>query len=387
MSNAFDVNSKSAIVSAIILGTIGVLSFIVQPGLVQGFVTELGLNEVQANNLAFAEMVGVAIAAMVITFLSRTMNWRHLLVAALIISALGNLLSGFITSNETLKIVRFFAGLGEGGVIGLSFTFIGLSAKPERNLALYLATLLSYGAIGLWVMPTAFASIGLNGIFIIWAVLTTLALMTVKHVPTGSDSRDEPSPTAAQLHIGFLAFALLGILIYNIAIGVAWANLFLIGMSIKPDEQSIANALLLAQFIAIPGALLAAFMSDKLGRWLPLVVGILGGAVFIWLLMVKPSYSIFIMAAGGFNFMWNMALPFILASVNDMDKKSRMVTPAVSMQMIGLGFGPFFAGLILSEGGGFKAIEQFTAILLVISFAILAICILAYQKKRRTDTA
>ena len=40
-----DVNSRGTITSAIILGTIGVLAFIVQPGLVQGFVVELGLTE------------------------------------------------------------------------------------------------------------------------------------------------------------------------------------------------------------------------------------------------------------------------------------------------------------------------------------------------------
>jgi len=387
MNESFNVNSKPAIISAIALGIIGVLSFIVQPGLVQGFVTELGLSEVDANNLAFAEMIGVAIATVAVAFLTRIMNWRHLLAIALIISILGNLLSGFISNPEALKGARFLAGIGEGGVIGLSFTFIGLTAKPERNLALYLAGLLTYGAMGLWIMPTAFAVIGLNGIFIFWAILTALALLTLKNIPTASESREEPSPSAVQLSIGVLGFALLGILIYNIAIGVAWANLFLIGMDIRPDEQAIANALLLAPFIAIPGALLAAFMSDKLGRWLPLIVGILGGAAFIWALMVKPSYSIFIVAAGGFNFMWNMALPFILASVNDMDKKSRMVTPAISMQMIGLGFGPFFAAMILSDGGGFKAVEGFTVTLLVMSFVILAICILAYQKKRKAEQA
>jgi len=48
--------------AAILLGTIGVLSFIVQPGLVQGFVTGNGLSEAAANELAFMEMLGIAIA-------------------------------------------------------------------------------------------------------------------------------------------------------------------------------------------------------------------------------------------------------------------------------------------------------------------------------------
>ena len=66
----FDVNSWTARWAAIFLGTVGVLSFIVQPGLVQGFVTELGLSELQANNLAFAEMLGMALGKVATIFLS-----------------------------------------------------------------------------------------------------------------------------------------------------------------------------------------------------------------------------------------------------------------------------------------------------------------------------
>ena len=49
-----------AIASFVLLGTIGVLSFIVQPALVQGFVTQLHLTEAQAVDLAGIEMSAVA---------------------------------------------------------------------------------------------------------------------------------------------------------------------------------------------------------------------------------------------------------------------------------------------------------------------------------------
>ena len=55
-SKSIDVNSRGTIAAGLILGTIGVLSFIVQPGLVQGFVSVLGLSEADANFLASIEM-------------------------------------------------------------------------------------------------------------------------------------------------------------------------------------------------------------------------------------------------------------------------------------------------------------------------------------------
>ena len=375
----FDVNSWTARWAAIFLGTVGVLSFIVQPGLVQGFVTELGLSELQANNLAFAEMLGMALGTVATIFLTRTVNWRKVLFGAILIAVVGNVLSAIWGSPDLLKFSRFFTGLGAGAITGLSFTIVGMTNKPERNIAYYLVLLLTYGAVGLWAMPTAFATIGLKGIFIFWAVVTLLALLTVKHVPTSSDSRVVASPTAAQLKLPFLLLALAGILVYNSAIGLAWANLFLIGMDIRPDEQAIANALLLAQFIAIPGALIAALMSDKIGRWIPLVLGIFGGAAFIAYLRFDSSYLPFVIGVCGFNFMWNMVLPFILAAVGDMDEKSRMVTPAIAMQMVGIGFGPFFAAILLGQGGGFKAIESLTVILLLISFVMIVIPMLVHK--------
>ena len=128
------------------------LSFIVQPGLVQAFVTELGLSESEANGLAFAEMLGVALATVVMIFASRVISWRILLTAGLVIAAMGNLGSAFGNAGN-LGAIRFVAGLGEGIIITLGFMFLGLTRNTERNLALNLVLLLTYGALGLWAMP------------------------------------------------------------------------------------------------------------------------------------------------------------------------------------------------------------------------------------------
>ncbi|MEL7030055.1 MAG: MFS transporter, partial [Pseudomonadota bacterium] len=194
-----DVNSPATVGSAIWLGTIGVLSFIVQPGLVQGFVTELGLDEVAANDLAFTEMIGVAAATVAMAFLGRRISWRALVATALGLAAVGNLASGLLDDPTAFRAARFVTGLGEGGLISLSFSVIGLTARTERNLAFYLVLLLSYGAVGLWIMPRAFDAIGLDGIFYVWAALTAASFATVRHLPASVESRDAPSPTATSV--------------------------------------------------------------------------------------------------------------------------------------------------------------------------------------------
>lgn len=368
-----NVNSRSAVLSAIILGTVGVLSFIVQPGLVQGFVTELGLSEAQANGLAFAEMSGVALATVVLVVLNRFLNWRLLLAGGLLLAAGGNLVSALMGTGSDLSIVRFITGLGEGVVISSSFTFIGLTKRTDRNLALYLVMLLSYGAIGLWAMPAILSSVGLGAIFIAWAIISLMALVTVKYVPSSSNDLVEASPDSAQINWGLIAVALFGCFVFNTAIGVAWANLFLIGMEVRPDEQSVANALLVAQFVAIPGALLAFVLANKIPRWALLIFGILAGAATIAMLLGKPEYMMFLVAVSAFNFIWNLVQPFILSAISDMDVKGRAMSFAIACQMIGLGFGPGIASKMLGDGAGFESIKMLTIKLLVVSLIIYAV--------------
>lgn len=378
--NTFDVNSRSAVLSAIILGTIGVLSFIVQPGLVQGFVTELGLSEAQANGLAFSEMAGVALATVILVIINRFVSWRILLGAGLLLAGLGNLASAFMGTETSLNGIRFLTGLGEGVIISLSFTFIGLTKRTDRNLALYLVLLLTYGAIGLWAMPSIIGSLGLSAIFLGWTVLTFLCFMTIKYVPSSSEALSEVSPEAVQMNWGIIAVALLACLVFNTAIGLAWANLFLIGMEVRPDEQSVANALLVAQFVAIFGALLAFYVATRIPRWALLLSGIMAAAAAIALLLGKPEYMMFLISISAFNFIWNLVLPFLLSVISDMDVKGRAMSFAIACQMIGLGFGPGIASKMLGDGAGFEEIKMLIIKLLFASLIIYLLPVYFHHK-------
>lgn len=113
MNRKSEFDSPKVVFSGVLLGTIGVLSFIVQPGLVQGFVTELNLNEATANELAFDEMLAVAIATIITSFVNKQVSWRVLLSGGLFLAALGNLLSAiWLDMPSNLSFARFIAGAG-----------------------------------------------------------------------------------------------------------------------------------------------------------------------------------------------------------------------------------------------------------------------------------
>lgn len=380
-----DVNSPSTILAGILLGTVGVLSFIVQPGLVQGYASTFGIGEDAANFLASAEGFGITAGTFASALASRKANWRLIVLAALLLAGFGNFASAGLKAPDALfSVVRFMTGLGEGGIIAMSFSIVGLTRRIERNLALYLILLLTYGALGLMVMPTALASIGLSGIFVGWGIVSLVATMTIRAIPRGSHDRAEPSPTAADVGLPMLTVALMSVLAYNTAIGMAWTNLFFIGLEVRNDVQAIANALLISQFVAIGGALIPVFLEARFGRWFPLVSGILLAVGAIAKLLGQPTYAMFIFAVCLFNFIWNFFLPFLLSTVGDMSTKEIMPV-IIAMQMLGLvGLGPFVAGSILGAGGSQQAGLAVTIALLLTSLALLVV---AETGRRRTVAA
>lgn len=364
-----DVNGWKAVASAVLLGTIGVLSFIIQPGLVQGFVSELGMSEPAAVDLAGVEMLGVAIATIALAIFGGRVDWRHVVGAGLLAAVIGNTGSA-LADGATFVSFRFVAGLGEGAITSISFTFIGVTRRTERNVALYLVLLLTYGAFTLWQLPAILDAIGFPGLFGAFAIASALAGLTIPLVPRAYAADMMDNPEARQLSYRLLAVALAGVLAYNVAQGIAWAVLFLVGVGAGLGEQPVADSLFLSQVVAIAGALASVFLANKVNRNAAIGFGILVGAASIALLLGKPSLALFTLGVCGFNFLWNFVLPFILGRICDFDNSGRMMSLAIAMQMTGLGGGPLIAGRLI-DGTGYGAVLGLCIALFIVSFALL----------------
>ncbi len=339
-----------SLLSSILLGTVGVLSFIVQPGLVQGFVTELGRTEPEAVNLAGIEMLGTAISAVILAFVTARLNWRFVVAAGLLLAAVGNILSAAFVDDDLLYTFRFIAGAGHGAIISISFTLISVTRHTERNLAVYLTSLLSYGALLLWFMPAFFDAFGIANLFYMFAAICLLALPTARLVIRSHHSEEAHNPKSRQLSSFLIILALSSILAYNLAIGITWGILALVGLSAGFTEQGVADALFLSQVVAVGGALSSVFLAGRISAHLAILIGMAGGALSIALLLNLTDYAIFISAVCGFNFLWNFALPFILAKVCEFETKGKMMSYAIALQVIGVGAGPIIAGLLIGDG-------------------------------------
>lgn len=384
--NATDVNSRSAIAAAFLVGVIGPEVFIVQPGFVQGLVQYLGFSDQAAGYTVSIEMFGIAATTILLTFTAHRVNWRTVIVTSLLVMFAANAACTFTTDHDVFTALRFVAGLGAGGLVSLSFAAIGLTNNPDRNFGLLIMWVLTYGAIALWLMPNAYGLAGMNGVLWFFAVFPLVAIPFVRFMPESGENVALVEDDAVNLSSRNKSLALAAMLAYFLAQGVVWAYLFLIGIAGGLGEQQVANGLMLSQVAGIGGAALAATLGNRFGRSLPLTLGILGGALCLYFLLGKFEFLVFAVIVSIYNFAWNLTHPFLLAAMASFDRRGRVVVYAVAMQMVGLAFGPSVAASFIEEGD-YINVNLIGAGLFVLSLLLILPPVLLQAKSARRKPA
>lgn len=385
-------DAMAGLATAILLGVIGPEVFIVQPGFVQGLVQHAGFDEAQAGYVASAEMFGIAATTVALTFCAHRLDWRVIIRTSLLVMFAANAACLFLRAFETFAVLRFLAGLGAGGLVSLSFTAIGLSSNPDRNFGLLIAWVLTYGALGLLLMPAALNMAGLSGVLAFFALFPLVALPFVHYMPRRSEAAPQKQREAveiADVEIGTTqkASALLAMLIYFLAQGVVWAYLFVIGVNGGLGEQQVANGLMVSQFAGIAGALLAAALARRAPRMLALLLGIAGGALVLYPLVSSVGALQYAAIVTLYNFAWNFTHPFLLGTMASFDRRGRIVVLAVAAQMCGLALGPGLAASIVEAGAGLAAIVLTGMGLFLLSLALIVPPVLATAQARPAAAA
>jgi len=381
-----DINSPHSLFAAIYLGVIGASVFIVQPGFIQGLVQLYGFSEQQAGYTASAEVWGIALTTVGMALGGHNYSWLRILRLSIILFALGNLLS-LVTRDTTLfSLLRFLAGLGAGGMISLTFTIIGITRLPDRNFGYLIMGVLTYGALGLWALPTALDSVGMTGVILFFALFALSGWPCLKYMPDSGVEHLQVEEDAVDLSTPFRLFAIAAMFTYFFAQGVIWAYLFLIGVNGGVSEQGVANGLMLSQFLGIAGAFVPAVVGRRFGRIVPLAVGIVGGALVLMYLYGQFSALVYAVTVCVYNFAWNMSHPFLLAGMASFDRHGRVVVYAVAAQMLGLAVGPAFAASLLTEGDYSRVINAGIALFLL-SYLLILIPLIAHNRQATLQNA
>jgi predicted MFS family arabinose efflux permease len=375
--------ARLRLVAAILVGVIGPEVFIVQPGFVQGLVQNLGFDDQGAGYAASIEVWGITATTLVMTFFSHRFNWRKVITGSLLVVAVANAACIAVHSRKAFVALRFLAGAGPGSLISLSFTTVGLTENPDRNFGYLIMWVLLYGAVVLYVMPAAYALSGMTGVLLFFALFPLVALPFIKAFPERGETVATVEADAVNLSASLKSLALLAMFAYFVAQGVAWAYLFLIGTAGGLSEQQVATGLTLSQVAGVAGALLPALIGGRFGRWRPLTVGIVGGALCLLFLIGRFQYLPFAFWVCLYNFFWNMTHPYLLGSMASFDRRGRVVVLAVAAQMLGLAIGPAVGATVIAPGQ-YASVNYIAIAMFALSWLCILPPVLIQQQRARS---
>ena len=345
----YDLNSTKCLFALLLVHTIGPQTIIILPGIVQGYVEQLGYTEQEAGWLSSVETWGMFAAALTMAFLISLVNWRKLVGASLVAMVLANVASVFAESAAMLYALRFIAGVGGGIIVVLSYAMIGLTARKSRNFGWALFFVLLYGAVVFPVLPFIYAQFGISGAFCLFAAFALCGLPVVRGLPSGGKQASEADPDAVELPFMHKAFAIATMLVYFIGQMGVWTYFYRFGIRYGLSEQAVGSALSISQFFGLAGAFFVVLFSRYVRKDLALLLGIFLSAVTIGALFGTYAFLAFVLVSGAYQFLWNMTHPYLLSALASFDLSGRVIVYGTSMQFLGVAAGPAIAALVITE--------------------------------------
>ena len=325
----------------------------IQPAYVDALARHGGLGAEQAGYVLSWEMTAFAATTIAMAFLAQRLPWTRTIWLALLVIALGNVLSIFVAGSPMLLAVRLLVGAASGVIVPLAFAIVGRLDNPERAFGLMIGGLLIYAGIFLGVMPWLTSAAGVAGLMGGMLFTCCLAMLSMHWLP--ADRATDPA-TAQRTFTWPVAghrMELVGMLVFFTQITSFWSFASVIAQAAKVSDGAVALALAVSQFAGIAGTVLPAAVGERLPLLRALGLAILACTAAAAILLARTDATTFMVAVLLFHFGWNLGHSYLLALFARLDHTSSLIVMATAMQKAGSAAGPAIAaGIYGAKGSG-----------------------------------
>src|ERR1700730_9170022 len=166
--------------------TIGPLALAMMPVLMIGLAERFHWSEARSALVATIELNAFAVATVSGLYWQRRWNWRWLAVVATLVIVVANLAATRASGFSGLACARVVAGAASGLLVALYFAFLPSTRSPDRvgSIATFAQVVSQVG--GYYASSWLLQQWGLNGLYVLIAIVATLLLPFVKWIPTGA---------------------------------------------------------------------------------------------------------------------------------------------------------------------------------------------------------
>ncbi|HHX4053930.1 MAG: MFS transporter [Burkholderia contaminans] len=365
--------ARSTLVALVVFAAITPLLLLVAPAVAGQLATQLGLSASQIGTYFFVELGAFSLATVPSYLWLGRVDARRVAAFAIALFGAGNLLTAlWMPGFVALLALRAVTALGGGSLMVLCMTSAATSENSDRVYGLWVVGQLIAGAIGLFVLPHVFAAFGLRALYVALAALALLAAPLSRGFPSSLGERATPARNAAaQTPQSLVVLAIGAVLTFYLAIGSVWTFASRAATEAGLDPQSTGNVLAIASVMGIAGAALASCAGGRLARRAMLAAGYALLAASLVALAVMRHAGGYSAAIFAFKFAWTFVLPFILATVAQIDTSGRLVATLNFVIGAGLAAGPLLAGLMLDAGGTMRVLFSAATAVAIVSFAAL----------------
>ncbi|MGU7814865.1 MFS transporter [Burkholderia sp. AW49-1] len=368
--------ARSTLVALVVFAAITPLLLLVAPAVAGQLATQFGLSASQIGTYFFVELGAFSLATVPSYLWLGRVDARRVAACAIALFGAGNLLTAlWMPGFVALLALRAVTALGGGSLMVLCMTSAATSENSDRVYGLWVVGQLVAGAVGLFMLPHVFAAFGLRALYVALAALALLAAPLSRGFPATLGARTASARAARGAATDtsrlFVALAIGAVLSFYLAIGSVWTFASRAAAEAGLDPQSTGNVLAIASVMGIAGAALASCAGGRLARRTMLAAGYALLAASLVALAALPHASGYGAAIFAFKFAWTFVLPFILATVAQIDTSGRLVATLNFVIGAGLAAGPLLAGLLLDAGGTMHALFAAATAVAIASFAAL----------------
>ncbi|QSE90645.1 MFS transporter [Rhodococcus pseudokoreensis] len=376
-----DPNSTGRVALIVLFSSVVGMLLLMAPAVASQLQLQLGLNPSQTGDLFSAELGAMSFASIPALWWMKKFNIRTMSTIFGVIFIAGNISSAYIDDYGTLLAVRFLTSLAGGSLMVLCMSLAAQTRDRNRVYGLWVMGQLSFGAIGLAVLPHFFDNFGIGIVYWTLAVLMILVLPLTRFLPernvtAGHAGGQETGPT--RNYVLRAAFGLVAVLAFYVSLSGIWTFVGGVAAASTIGTETSSAILSIATVLGIAGSALATVLGARPSTRTNLLVGYVAMTLSVGLLAGMPGLLRFTIAALLFKLTWTFILPYIMSTLSGLDRSGRLVNLANIAIGGGFAIGPFMGGRLVESAGGYGTLIAVSAAGLVLSLAL----IMAAQPRR-----
>lgn len=332
------------------LATAGLFYINILPTIVDGLIQALGFSNQQAGAVAAANIYGAATGALLIVFLIKHINWRFASLLFLLVLIGIDLTSIFVSSPTALIAIRFLDGFVGGMLVGTGFSVIARTVQPDRTFGVLLFVQYGLGGVGVMFIPGMVPEYGTSILFLSLIAFSTATLLMLPFLP--AYEVEKPAHNAGKPHaIRWLplCLTLAALFLFQAANNGLYAYIIGLGEFYGMPKDFITTTLGISAWLGAAGALLVILISDRLGYFKSLLLGIGLTTVANWALQFSDIPLVFFTANVLVGITWAFSISYLLGLASRFDATGQMAALGGFASKMGLASGPAVAAMIMGK--------------------------------------